>query len=149
MNKLFLLFAMAVIWSGCGDLDPLEQFDKDVADIEAFLTKNNITNHQKTPEGIYYIVNEPGTAAKPNILSTVTVKYTGTFLDLKLFDSSNSAKFQLSQVIEGWQIGIPKFGKGGKGKLIIPSRYAYGEGSIDGRTNQVLIFDIEILDFVN
>jgi FKBP-type peptidyl-prolyl cis-trans isomerase len=42
------------------------------------------------------------------------------------------------------------FKKGGKGKLLIPSKLAYGRlGSQDGviRPNQVVIFDIELIDF--
>ena len=72
----------------------------------------------------------------------------GYFLDEKEFDSGVNSEFGLFQVIEGWQIGIPKFGKGGKGKLLVPSRLGYGSkarGSIPA--NSTLIFDIELLDW--
>jgi FKBP-type peptidyl-prolyl cis-trans isomerase FkpA len=45
-------------------------------------------------------------------------------------------------------IGIPMFGKGGKGKLIIPSHLAYGDrdqGAIPG--GSTLVFEIELVDF--
>jgi FKBP-type peptidyl-prolyl cis-trans isomerase len=50
-------------------------------------------------------------------------------------------------VIEGWQLGIPKLKEGGSGKLLIPSKLAYGES---GRSNSIiganepLVFDIEL-----
>jgi FKBP-type peptidyl-prolyl cis-trans isomerase FkpA len=69
-------------------------------------------------------------------------------LDQKEFDKGDKVEFPLYQLIEGWQIGIPKFGKGGKGKLLVPSRLGYGSsdrGSIPA--NSTLIFDIELLDW--
>jgi FKBP-type peptidyl-prolyl cis-trans isomerase len=51
-------------------------------------------------------------------------------------------------VISGWQEGIPKFQKGGKGKLIIPSNMAYGRQSQPGiPKNSILVFDVALLDW--
>jgi len=57
-------------------------------------------------------------------------------------------EFSLAGVIKGWQEGIPKIGKNGKIKLMIPSALGYGAsefGSIPA--NSVLIFDIELDSF--
>lgn len=123
-----------------------KQFNIDIALIEEYLKANNLTA-TKTPQGVYYIVDEPGGETKPKITNTIVINYKGYFLDNTSFDSANSAQFGLFAVIQGWQIGIPKFGKGGKGKLFIPSKYGYGSsGSLQVGPNKVLIFDIELLD---
>ncbi len=117
-----------------------------------YLAKNNI-KAEKTEEGIYYTIDKPGSSKKPTIDSKVTVNYEGTLLDGKKFDSSydrgQPATFPLKGVVPGWQIGIPKFGKGGAGKLYIPSGLAYGpQGSPGGiPPNSCLIFKVEVIDF--
>jgi len=50
-------------------------------------------------------------------------------------------------VIQGWDIGLQYFGKGGKGSLYIPAMLAYGpqpNGQIKAYEN--LAFDIEVVD---
>ena len=124
-----------------------EQFNKDIKLIEDYLSLNNL-QAQKTSHGVYYIIENPGNDEKPSILSTVRCDYKGYLLNGEVFDENENIEFPLSSVIEGWQIGFPKFGKGGKGTLLIPSRYAYGNRrAILGQNNAVLIFDITLHDF--
>ncbi len=109
-------------------------------------------NAQVTPEGLYYVIDSLGIGTNyPTINSTVRVKYKGYLLDETVFDSNQSAtgiSFGLSQVIKGWQIGIPKFKKTGRGKLLIPSALGYGSRAVGSiPANSVLIFEIELLDF--
>jgi FKBP-type peptidyl-prolyl cis-trans isomerase FkpA len=74
------------------------------------------------------------------------VDYTGYFMDGKVFDESVST-FSLRGVIAGWREGIPLFGKGGKGKLLIPSRLGYGSNPPPGiPKDAVLLFDIHLID---
>lgn len=148
MKALFWGLGIIFLLSACGkdELSVEEQFSTDVKLIETYLSQKGLSA-QKTPDGIYYIVDAEGSADKPKITSTVTVSYVGYFLDGQAFDGSDKATFPLYAVIQGWQIGIPKFGKGGKGKLLIPSKYAYGQNSVGGRKNAVLAFDIEVFDF--
>jgi FKBP-type peptidyl-prolyl cis-trans isomerase FkpA len=123
-----------------------EQFNIDVKIIDDYLKTNNL-NAQKTSDGIYYIIEKEGSAEKPKITSKVTVTYKGTLLDGSVFDSREKAQFFLYNTIQGWQKGIPKFGREGKGKLIIPSKFAYGTSDQLGEPNAILIFDIEVFDF--
>jgi FKBP-type peptidyl-prolyl cis-trans isomerase len=119
--------------------------------IENYLISNELTSFVTT-EGIHIVFENEGSEEKPTVNSTVTVDYRGTLLNGDIFDSSyergTPSTFSLQNVIEGWKIGIPYFGRGGKGKLIIPYRYAYG---INGSNNippfSALIFDIEVYDF--
>jgi FKBP-type peptidyl-prolyl cis-trans isomerase len=77
----------------------------------------------------------------------VTVHYRGTQVDGEEFDSSYSrgkpATFQLNGVVKGWTEGLQLIKEGGKIKLFIPSKLAYGErGPLARRT---LVFDVELI----
>ena len=62
------------------------------------------------------------------------------------FDTSPSATFPLSNVIAGWQRGVPGMKVGGQRRLIIPPELAYGSaGSGPIPPNATLIFDIGLL----
>ena len=144
---LYLFVAFIGLSSCSKDLSPAEQFEQDTKLIEEYLQSNN-KKAQKTPEGVYYIVEKEGSAEKPKLTSTVTVGYKGYYLDGVSFDSNTKTSYPLYGVVAGWQIGIPKFGKGGKGILLIPSAYGYGpKGNQSIGPNTVLIFDIEVFDF--
>lgn len=119
--------------------------------IKGYIAANGI-DAERTPEGVYYTVEVAGSDPKPNINSQVTVHYRGSLLTGQVFDSSfdrgQPATFPLNGVVAGWQIGIPQFGTGGKGRLIIPSGLAYGpQGAGNGAIppNSVLIFDVEVI----
>ncbi|MCC8425090.1 FKBP-type peptidyl-prolyl cis-trans isomerase [Mucilaginibacter sp. UR6-11] len=114
--------------------------------------------------GVYYIVEQPGTGNDLFTNSTqVTVGYTGRLLPGgQIFAQTNDfhPSFVLSQVIKGWQLGIPQIKRGGQVRLLVPSRYAYGPaaqpqlgvvfGLKDGLpANAVLDFDIQLYDIVN
>jgi FKBP-type peptidyl-prolyl cis-trans isomerase FkpA len=99
------------------------------------------------PSGLFYVIEKQGTGGNPTINSTVTVTYKGYTSDDKIFDGSTGT-FSLSNVIKGWQQGIPLFKKGGKGRLLIPSKLAYGtQGSGSIKPRQPIIFDVELIDF--
>jgi FKBP-type peptidyl-prolyl cis-trans isomerase len=83
--------------------------------------------------------------------STVTCHYLGTFRDGREFDGSvkrgQPATFALSQVIEGWTMGIPGMKVGGIRKLTIPYQLAYGAAGRSGiPPKSDLIFSIQLLD---
>ena len=129
------------------DVTVEEQLAIDTQLIEDYLKTNNLTA-QKTSDGIYFIIEKAGSVEKPVVTSSVTVSYTGYFLDGIVFDFADQAKFPLFNTIVGWQKGIPKFGRGGKGRLFLPSKFAYGTSAQPGgRTNAVLGFDIQLHDF--
>jgi peptidylprolyl isomerase len=109
---------------------------------------------QKTASGLYYVIDKAGTGALPKKGQTVVAHYTGTLWDGTKFDSSkdHGKPFEFAvgqhQVIEGWDEGFALLKVGTKGKLIIPSRLAYGERGTPGGPigpNADLIFDVEML----
>ena len=98
--------------------------------------------------GLYYVIEEPGSSEHPTINDQVTVNYIGFLLNGDVFDQRFNETFSLAQVIPGWQEGIPLFGKGGKGLLIIPSYLGYGDRTSAGiPANSVIVFEIHLLDF--
>jgi FKBP-type peptidyl-prolyl cis-trans isomerase FkpA len=146
--KRILLFILALSFgfTSCNkeekDIDAQLAIDKEI--IEKYLNDNGLTA-QSTASGLYYIIDNQGTGIKPSISSTVTVTYTGKFINGTVFDS-RTASFPLTSVIQGWQEGIPLFNAGGTGKLFIPSGLGYGstvKSSIPA--NSVLVFDIYLI----
>ncbi|MFK8009307.1 MAG: FKBP-type peptidyl-prolyl cis-trans isomerase [Saprospiraceae bacterium] len=155
-NLILTLFAISMLFS-CEkeNLTFQEQLDIDVEIIETYLTTNNITALNE--QGVYYVIEDEGSGSTyPTSSALVSMAYSGTVMngDGTIFDSrtsTNPLKSNLANLIAGWRVGVPKFKKGGKGKLYIPSGYAYGVfgsgGDIPG--NSILIFDVELLDFTN
>ncbi|MBF9224194.1 FKBP-type peptidyl-prolyl cis-trans isomerase [Hymenobacter ruricola] len=132
------------------------QMTKDVAQIQAYLKKNNATA-RKTAGGTYYIIKKLGTGPTPQKGQTVRVLYRGTVLATgQEFDSSakhgnEPIAFALGtgQVIQGWDQGIAMLPKGSKAVLLIPSPLAYGTrgAGADIPANAVLRFEVELVDF--
>lgn len=119
--------------------------------IENYLTEKGWTA-ERHESGIYIVTDTVGTGdERPTLNDDVTIFYQGYLLDGTQFDGTQEepATFPLSNLIEGWQIGIPMFGKGGKGKLVIPSEYGYGSKKVgDIPANSILMFEIELIDWV-
>jgi len=83
----------------------------------------------------------------------VKVHYKGTLIDGTEFDSSfkrnEPAQFPLNGVIRGWTLALQKMKVGSKMMLWLPANLAYGErGGGPIGPNQVLIFEIELLEIV-
>lgn len=124
-----------------------KQKSTDAATIAAFITKNNLTNVQKTESGLNYVITNPGAGAQVSAGDSITVKYTGKLSSGKVFES-NTFPLQVGRgmVIPGWDEGLQKFKQGGKGTLLIPSGLGYGDqGNPTIPANSVLVFDVEIL----
>ncbi len=120
-------------------------------EIKAYLEKNNL-KAKETESGLFIIMEKEGGKEKPTLNQFLTLNYEGYLMDGSSFDGTNGKPttfpFPMSQLIQGWQEGIPYFGRGGKGKLIIPPYIGYGErGSAKIPANSILVFDIELIDF--
>jgi FKBP-type peptidyl-prolyl cis-trans isomerase len=123
--------------------------------IQDYVKKENL-QVQKTPSGVYYVITQPGTGPNATDGKVVSVKYKGTLLNGKEFDSSEKSnngspiEFPLGQgqVIKGWEDGIKQFNKGSKGTLLIPSPQGYGSMArgADLPANSILRFDVELVD---
>ena len=109
------------------------QLDEEI--ILQYISDNNL-NAEPTGSGLYYVVNNTGNGDVPDINSIVTVAYKGTLTDGAIFDQSGTsgATFPLSNVIQGWQEGIP-------------SALGYGNQAVGSiPANSVLIFEVTLLN---
>lgn len=161
MNRIgfisMLLVGVLMIVSCAEDSDQI--FMEQKVEIEEYIAEKGWTNVEEILDnngdstGIMFYLEEDGNSVDaPTQNSTVTVHYEGRLLDDSKFDSSfdrgQSSTFSLSNVITGWTLGIPKFRRGDKGYLVIPSKYAYGSQARTGiPSNSVLVFYIEMIDF--
>jgi len=125
---------------------------EEMSKLDKYLKDNKITA-KPTASGLYYIETQNGTGAQAMAGKKVKVHYTGTLLDGTKFDSSRDRgqpfEFNLGQgqVIKGWDEGIALMKAGGKAKLIIPSKIAYGDrdmGTIPSYST--LVFDVELIE---
>lgn len=99
-------------------------------------------------------VVKEGAGAGAKSGDSLTVHYTGTFLDGRKFDSSRDKgvpfTFQLGagQVIQGWDIGLEGMRRGEVRKLTVPPQYGYGSVGTPGGPippNATLLFEVELL----
>ena len=111
---------------------------------------------ETTPSGLMYVVKKQGTGKPPEKGTRVTVHYTGSFLDGKVFDSSLNRKQPFSfrvgtgEVIHGWAEGFLAMKKGERRILIISPDLGYGSRGAGGGIippNSWLIFDVELVCF--
>jgi len=144
-----LLLVIAISCLKTEDVPDYSATDKKI--IEDYLAAHNDSTAQSTASGLYYIIQKPGAGTHPTFNSTVTVNYKGYLTDGTVFDASKTGEpftYPLSNLIAGWQLGIPLISPGGKIQLFIPSALGYGAyptGKIP--SNSVLIFDIELIKF--
>lgn len=130
------------------------QLDANKAKGVEFLAANAKKSGVKTTEsGLQYEVLRAGKGAKAATTDSVKVHYTGTLIDGTKFDSSYDrgapATFGVTGVIPGFSEGIQLMQEGAKYRFTIPSEIAYGEqGPASIGPNQVLIFDVELLEVV-
>ena len=92
-----------------------------------------------------------GSGAVAKAGGTVTVDYTGAIASTGIIFQSTEgqqpASLSLSQVIKGWQLGIPGMKVGGTRQLLIPASEAYGANPPSGSgipANAALVFDITL-----
>jgi len=123
------------------------------ADVESYLSANNITTAQKHPAGFYYEIINGGAGPKPNLCSIVNVGYTGTLTNGAVFDQQQALSFQLGSLIEGWRKGLPLIQKGGTIMLYLPPSLGYGNADVKDQqgvvvvpANSILIFEVNLLD---
>lgn len=154
MKNWLFIFSLFLIVIGCSEsgslVDEQEQLEIDRTLIMEFIADNNIDAIESS-DGIFISVDSVGNNTMPSTTDSIEIDYRGYYLDGFIFDSSydngTPLKIFMSDLIQGWQLGMPSFGEGGKGTLIIPSKYGYGSsppGSI--RRNAVLVFDVDLID---
>lgn len=104
--------------------------------------------------GLQYKVINSGNGPSPTLEDNIRAHYHGTLTDGTVFDSSvqrgEPAQFPVGGVIRGWVEVLQKMKVGDKWIVYIPSDLAYGPQGAGGviGPNQVLVFEIELLEIV-
>lgn len=134
------------------------KFDKAVAEMsaknkteaDAFLaTLDAKAGVKKTASGLRYEIIQDGKGAKAKPTQVVKVLFKATFIDGRVFDSSENQKgpsdLELSKTVPGLAEGLQIVGQGGKIKLYVPAQLAYGDrGPIP--PGALTIFEFEIVE---
>lgn len=90
------------------------------------------TIYSLKPSGLFYIELSPGTGISPVNNDSVYFKYKASFLNFTVFNRNTPesvptrVKIGTDNLISGVDEGLQYMKEGGKAKLIIPSRLAYG-----------------------
>jgi hypothetical protein len=140
-----LLLAAAIALAGCSDKVPEPEAEPRPA----------TTREPEVPEPADLIKEDlaPGSGPEAKDGDKVKVHYTGRLLKNNLmFDSSVGKKpFDVTigkgGVIKGWDLGLVGMKVGGKRKLTIPSKLAYGDAGQPPKipAKATLVFEIELL----
>ncbi len=102
--------------------------------------------------GIWVQIEREGRGAPPRQGTTVSVHYTGRFLDGRVFDSSrNRGPFEFplgaGRVIRGWDLTVAEMRPGERRTVVLPPELAYGDRGAGGviPPGAFLVFEIELL----
>jgi peptidyl-prolyl cis-trans isomerase A (cyclophilin A) len=121
----------------------------------AFSLKMNESKATILRSGLKILFLENGVGKKVVNGDKLKVHYKGFFIDGKPFDSSYKRQkpfefiLGVDRVIEGWTEGISLLKVGGKARLFIPYKLAYGnEGYGPIPEKSKLIFEVEIIESV-
>lgn len=108
---------------------------------------------EKMPSGLLFEVLEEGEGEEtPGPDAMLLVKYTGAFVDGKVFNEDDKgATFNVPELIPGFREGAMKMKRKGKYRLVIPSEIGYGKRGVIGviPPDAATVFTVELLDFRN
>lgn len=150
MKNILILFTLVLLTACSTNNEDIDFTAENEAEIQAYIAANNLSPI-KSNSGLYYIIEEQGTGARPSLSDRVKVAYKGYFTNGDVFnESQDGLSFPiLANLIPGFAEGINYLNAGGKAKLIIPANLAYGSrGNEQIPAGAVVIFDIELL-YVN
>jgi FKBP-type peptidyl-prolyl cis-trans isomerase FkpA len=152
-SKITLAFLIFIFLFSCGKDNPEYQAEVDREIILKYIEDNNLDAAEVDDTGVFYVISTEGGGNFPNSQSLVYMVNKGFYIDkddeIVVFQEQVSQYYQLSMQILGWQYGVPKFNKGAKGLLLIPSAFAYGPYPyyVSVPPNQVVFYEIELIDF--
>jgi len=149
LTYLMMITVFSLSFFSCSD----DEWEKDNEDAFNKIKSNpDYTRLEVDGGSIYYKVIESGMGeVNPGKTNKVRVRYTGSFYDGEVFDSSGTSarEFVVSELIVGFSVALQNMVVGDKWEVWIPYYFGYGTekvGSIPGYST--LIFEIELLSIV-
>jgi FKBP-type peptidyl-prolyl cis-trans isomerase len=103
------------------------------------------------PSGVQYRIIHNGYGKRPGMRDMVTVYYTGSLINGKVFDGTEPglpAQFKTQDLIPGWTEALQLMREGDQWQIVIPPQQGYGargagEGAIP--PNQTLVFELTLV----
>ena len=117
-------------------------------DITNYISTNGLNPTMSLGGGVYYKELAAGTGLAPTSGDSLTIDYSGTFLDDSGFDALTGFKYKygVGDVINALDDGIAEMTVNGRSVIIIPSEKAYGasvrvipEAAIDDLVDQFVV----------
>lgn len=91
-----------------------------------------------------------GVGPHPTDTDVALVTYEGRLADGTVFDKSQQpTPMPIAGVVPGFAQGLKQMSKGGRYKLTIPQRLAYGDTPPPGAPTGTLTFDVTLIDFMD
>lgn len=106
------------------------------------------------PNGVHYIVIEPGKGVRPAATDSIVFNAIGVFPDGTVFEDTYQKKQTISNVtsnlIPGLNEAMQLMPEGSKWRIFIPSALAYGPAGLPGiiPPNTALVFDITLEEVI-
>lgn len=131
---------------------------REIKEVQALVNKKE-TGVQRTPAGAFIKIKNPGTGELIKAGNYVTINYTGSTLEGKVFDSNTDTTFKhvtplgfsvgIGQMIKGLDDAMPFLRQGATARIYIPSTLGYGATPPPGapiKPYEHLVFDIVVLE---
>lgn len=178
LTKLFQFFILLLFISSCNlegvkkksesnffetiDTSNIEKIQPEPENKPKLITKDTLENGQKNDlvwngkDGLrieWSVKQKTNRIQKGNV---VLVNYSARVARGDVYDSNTELnkpvplKTGIGQLIKGWETGLLQMSAGDKGRIMIPSKLAYGKAGILGRVpqNADIIVDIEIVSIL-
>ncbi|GHN01462.1 hypothetical protein WSM22_29510 [Cytophagales bacterium WSM2-2] len=132
--------------------DLAAQYVKDTAAINSYIKSNAITTAKKLDHGVWYVIDSVGVGVRPAFSAAMRMTYKMKLLsDGSTIDqTSTPVTLGLANLIRGIRSSMPYFQNGCKGRIFIPSYFAYqnmANGPIPANAN--LIFEFKLIDVLD
>jgi FKBP-type peptidyl-prolyl cis-trans isomerase FkpA len=161
MKKIMAVLSLVILFGSCKKNKDCEAIiptkvapANEVTYLQNFLAANNITSASEK-NGMFYVIDNPGSGDSPNLCSQCTMTYAGNLINGTTvgaqFDATLPGKTftsALDRLIVGWQYIMPLVKKGGSATLYIPPTLGYGNVAAGASipANSYLKFTVGLVD---
>nr|WP_321356930.1 FKBP-type peptidyl-prolyl cis-trans isomerase [uncultured Draconibacterium sp.] len=156
VTRFLLAIVIGVAIVSCIDdgeeyIPPTKAEEAALLDVYLDTLANRGLDIDTTALGVYYITDSIGNGTYPEVGDTCVIKYTGSFMDGSIFDSTGDETWEFilgtEGVIDGFNDGVSVIDEEGSAFLIIPSELGYGEtGAGHIPPNTTIVFKVDVVE---